>query len=180
MRIRTGSKMVESALAYQQAMDAVRTNGGTWKGWEGQAVGKDGSTTRRWWLSRRAGRHYSIPLYRCKNAIDCADWLAPHEPRNLDEQRYGSAAWFGRCKTLLGCERRGTAHDPRGEDPIDGALPLRGKAYWIARASEPGIDLVGPDFSLAPPPRAAGRARPGDALAAATAPRPKSRARRAA
>ena len=36
---------------------------------------------------------------------------------------------------------------------IVGVLPLIGRAYWIARAAEPGADRVGPDFTLAPPPR---------------------------
>lgn len=34
-----------------------------------------------------------------------------------------------------------------------GVLPLMGKAYWIARAAEPGADRVGSDFTLAPFPR---------------------------
>lgn len=41
-----------------------------------------------------------------------------------------------------------------------GALPLMGKAYWIARAAEPGADRVGPTFVLSPPPRREGSEAP--------------------
>ena len=58
-------------------MNAVRTNGGTWKGWEGHGSweGWVYDPENGGYLDAPGG-HYSIPLYRCKNAIDCADWLA--------------------------------------------------------------------------------------------------------
>jgi hypothetical protein len=61
-------------------------------------------------------------------------------------------------------------------DPIVGALPLMGAAYWIARAAEPHADRVGPDFYLAPLPRR-GESEPQVTPVSAAEPRPKSRAR---
>jgi hypothetical protein len=59
-------------------------------------------------------------------------------------------------------------------DVIVGALPLMGAKFWIARAAEPGVDRVGPDFSLAAPPR---RGECEALSVPAAEPRPRSRAR---
>jgi len=54
---------------------------------------------------------------------------------------------------------RSTRASPVAKTRVDdtdltvGVLPLMGKAYWIARAAEPGADRVGSDFTLAPFPR---------------------------
>jgi hypothetical protein len=66
MRIRTGSEIAEDALAWQQAMNAVRTNGGTFEGWHGhgswEGVGHDPENggyldaPNRWQARKRAAR----------------------------------------------------------------------------------------------------------------------------
>jgi hypothetical protein len=62
-------------------------------------------------------------------------------------------------------------------DPIEGALPLKGTKYWIARSTAPGADRVGPDFVLAPFPRRA-ESEPQVTSVPAAEPHPKPRARR--
>ena len=73
---------------------------------------------------------------------------------------------------------------PRGErvkdaDLIAGALPLMGKAYWIARAAEPGADRVGPTFVLSLPPRREGSEIPAHAVVTAAHTKPRGRSRAA-
>jgi hypothetical protein len=60
------------------------------------------------------------------------------------------------------------------------ALPLMGTKYWVALAAELYHDRVSPDFTLAPFPRRGEGEAPVMPAHAVTAPRPKSRTRRAA
>jgi hypothetical protein len=67
----------------------------------------------------------------------------------------------------------------KAADLIVGALPLLGKAHWVALAAAPHAERVAADFTLAPFPRREGET-PVMPSPAVTAPRPKLSRRRAA